>query len=72
MQFDDFEIDDDLQERLSSWRRVPGVIKNPLGSGGEPGVNETELRVRQRRIGNMCFTTNKEHRVLLQIMGLAG
>jgi hypothetical protein len=62
MQFDDIgNFDDELQERLSSWRRMPDVVEKRLDSGGKSGVNETELRVRQRRIGNMCFTTNKAH-----------
>jgi hypothetical protein len=62
MQFDDFEdINEDLEERISSWRRMPDVVEKRLGSGREPGVNEAELRGRQRRIGNMCFTTNKAH-----------
>jgi hypothetical protein len=62
MQFDDFEMDDpELKQRLSSWRRMPGVVEKRLDSGGEPGVNETELRIRQRHIGNMCLTTSKQH-----------
>jgi|SRR5918996_5288911 hypothetical protein len=62
MQFDDMEaIDSDLQERLSSWRQVSGVVEKRLDSGGEAGVNETEVRVRQRRIDNMCFTIAKAH-----------
>jgi hypothetical protein len=62
MQFDDLEdITAELEEHLSSWHRLPDVIQNRPASGREPGVNETELRVRQRSIGNMCITTNKAH-----------
>ena len=62
MQFDDIDINDpELEERLSSWRRMPDVVEKRLDSGGKSGVNETELRVRHHRIGNMCFTTNKAH-----------
>jgi hypothetical protein len=62
MQFDDLEdINAELEEHLSSWRRLPDVVEKRLDSGGKSGVNETELRARQGRIGNMCFTTNKAH-----------
>jgi hypothetical protein len=59
---DDFtEMDTDLEERLSSWRRVSGVVEQRHDSGGETGVNEREVRARQRRTGNMCLTTVKTH-----------
>jgi hypothetical protein len=63
MQFDDLEaIDTDLlQERLSSWRRMPDVVQKRPDSLPDTGVNETELRVRQRRIGNMALTSLQLH-----------
>jgi predicted transcriptional regulator len=64
MQFDDFEIDADmadLKERLSSWRRLPGVVGHSPDSIGESSINEAQVRQRQRRIASMCLNTVKEH-----------
>ena len=62
MQFDDIgNFDDDLQERLSSWRRMPEVIENRPNSGRELGINEREVQIRQRRTGNMCLHVVKTH-----------
>jgi hypothetical protein len=62
MQFDDFDINaDDLQERLSSWRRVPGVAGQLPASMGDISINEAEVRIRQRRAASMCLTTVKVH-----------
>ena len=42
MKFDDLDdmefIDSDLQERLSSWRRLPGVVERSPESVGEAGI----------------------------------
>jgi hypothetical protein len=59
MQFDDIDInsDQDLKERLSSWRRVAGVTGQLPASIGEVSINEAEVRMRQRRIANMCLNT---------------
>ena len=66
MQFDDFEVnDDELQERLSSWRRVAGKAGQLPASIGEVSINEAEIRVRQRRIANMCLNTVKAHDAFL-------
>jgi hypothetical protein len=62
MQFDDFaDIDPELQERLSSWRNVSGVVEHAQLSSGESGINEVEVRKRQRRGARMCINTVKEH-----------
>jgi hypothetical protein len=62
MQFDDFaDIDPELQERLSSWRDVSGVVEHAQLSSGESGINEVEVRKRQRRGARMCINTVKEH-----------
>jgi hypothetical protein len=62
MQFDDIgDIDSDLQERLSSWRRMPDVIERSPALSGEFSVNIEEVRVRQRRIATMCLNTVKAH-----------
>jgi hypothetical protein len=62
MQFDDMEaMDTDLQERLSSWRRVAGAIKPSPQHRGEPSLTENEVKQRQRRIANMCLETVKLH-----------
>jgi hypothetical protein len=62
MQFDDFEVnDDELHERLSSWRRVAGKAGQLPASMGEVSINEAEVSMRQRRIGNMCMNTVRVH-----------
>jgi hypothetical protein len=62
MQFDDIgDIDSDLQERLSSWRRMPSVVEQSALHSGESSVNIEEVRVRQRRIATMCLNTAKAH-----------
>jgi hypothetical protein len=66
MQFDDFDInDDDLQDRLSSWRRMPGVITRAPSLSGESSVNSEEVRTRQRRIAAMCLNTVQAHDVFV-------
>jgi hypothetical protein len=47
------DIDPELQNRLSSWRHVSGVVEHPPVSIGEPSINDAEVRTRQRRIANM-------------------
>jgi hypothetical protein len=62
MQFDDFEVNtDELHERLSSWRKVAGVAGQLPASIGEVSINEAEVRMRQRRIANMCLNTVQAH-----------
>jgi hypothetical protein len=62
MQFDDFEVnDDELNERLSSWRRGAGVTWQLPASIGEVSINEAEVRQRQRRAASMILTTLKAH-----------
>jgi hypothetical protein len=62
MQFDDFEVnDDDLQQRLSSWRRGAGVAGQLPASMGDISINEAEVRQRQRRAASMCLNTVKMH-----------
>jgi hypothetical protein len=63
MQLDDIAIDSDhdLQERLSSWRRMPDVIERAPALSGESSVNIEEVRTRQRRIAAMCLNTVKAH-----------
>jgi hypothetical protein len=60
---DDFmEVNDsDLQERLSSWRRLPDVVQRSPESVGEAGINEAHVRQRERRAASMCLITVKEH-----------
>jgi hypothetical protein len=59
---DDIEdIDPELQHRLSSWRHVSGVVEQSLEHVSEAGVNEAEVRTRQRHIANMCLNTVKAH-----------
>jgi hypothetical protein len=66
MQFDDFgDIDADLEERLSSWRRMPDVIERAPALSGESSVNSEEVRIRQRRIATMCLNTVKAHDAFL-------
>jgi hypothetical protein len=62
MQFDDFEVnDDELNERLSSWRRDAGVAGQLPASLGEVSINEAEVHMRQRRTANMCLNTVRVH-----------
>jgi hypothetical protein len=62
MQFDDFDVNtDELNERLSSWRRGASVAGQLPASIGEVSINEAEVRMRQRRIANMCLNTVRAH-----------
>lgn len=62
MQFDDIDVNDpELSERLSSWRRMPGVVEKRLATGTEGGVNEREVRLGQRRAGTMCVNLVNTH-----------
>ena len=62
MEFDDLaDINDDLQERLSSWRRLPDVVEHASKLSGETSVNIEEVRTRQRRIAMMCLNTVQAH-----------
>jgi hypothetical protein len=62
MQFEDFaDIDPELHERLSSWRRIPGVVEHSPDYMGESGFNEVQVRQRQRRVASMCLNTVKVH-----------
>jgi hypothetical protein len=62
MQFDDFDVNaDELNERLSSWCRGAGVAGQLPASLGEVSINEAEVRMRQRRIANMCLNTVQMH-----------
>jgi hypothetical protein len=62
MQFDDFEVnDDELNERLSSWRRMPGVVSQSALQSGVTSANIEEVRTRQRRIATMCLNTVQAH-----------
>jgi hypothetical protein len=62
MEFDDLaDINADLQERLSSWRRLPGVVEHSPGAIGEPSINEAEVRIRQQRAISMLIHMLKGH-----------
>jgi hypothetical protein len=62
MQFDDIDInDDELNQRLSSWRRGIGVAGHLPASLGDISINEAEVRQRQRRAASMILTTVKAH-----------
>jgi hypothetical protein len=62
MQFDDFDVNaDELNERLSSWCQGAGVAGQLPASIGEGSINEPEVRMRQRRAGNMCLNTVRMH-----------
>jgi hypothetical protein len=62
MQFDEFEInDDELHERLSSWRRIVGKPGQLPASIGEVSINEAEVRQRQHRAGSMILNSVKGH-----------
>jgi hypothetical protein len=62
MQFDDFEVnDDELSERLSSWRRIAGVAGHLPASMEDISINEAEVHIRQRRFANMCLNTVRVH-----------
>jgi hypothetical protein len=61
MEFEDFsDINADLQQRLSSWRRLPGVVERSPESVGELSINEAHVRQRERRAAGMCVTVVKE------------
>jgi hypothetical protein len=55
------DITPDINERLASWRHVGDVVEQHPASTGETGRNEREVRVRQRRTGNMCLHIVKTH-----------
>jgi hypothetical protein len=55
------DINPDLQARLASWRHVGDVVEQRPASNGETGGNEREVRVRQRRTGNMCLNVVRTH-----------
>ena len=55
------DINPDLQARLASWRHVGDVVEPHPASDGETGRNEREVRVRQRRTGNMCLNVVRTH-----------
>jgi hypothetical protein len=63
MRFDDIDIDSDqdLKERLSSWRRVAGVAGQLPASMGDISINEAEVRQRQHRAGSMILNSVKGH-----------
>jgi hypothetical protein len=62
MEFDDLaDINADLQERLSSWRRLPYVVEHTPESIGEPSINEAHVRQRQQRAAHMFSQMLKEH-----------
>jgi hypothetical protein len=62
MQFDEFEInDDELHERLSSWRRGPALPEQLPSFMADISINEAEVRQRQRRAASMLLTTVKAH-----------
>jgi hypothetical protein len=66
MEFDDLaDINADLQQRLSSWRNLPGVVEQLPDSMGESGFNEVQVRQRQRRVAGMCLNTVKVHDVFV-------
>jgi hypothetical protein len=55
------DVNPDLQRRLSSWRHEAGVVEHSPESLGEPSINEAQVRIRQRRIANMCLNTVRAH-----------
>jgi hypothetical protein len=57
----DFEIDAELKDRLSSWRRLPGVVEHSPGATGEPSINEAHVLQRQQRAASMFSHILKEH-----------
>jgi hypothetical protein len=67
MHFDDIEIDSDhdLQERLSSWRRMPSMVEQTTLHSGESSANIEEVRIRQRRIAAMCLNMVQVHDVFV-------
>jgi hypothetical protein len=54
-----------LQRRLSSWRYEAGTVEHSPELLGEPSINEVEVRMRQRRIANMCLNTVRAHDVFV-------
>jgi hypothetical protein len=62
MQFDDIDINtDELNERLSSWRRGTGVAGHLPASLGDISINEAEVRQRQHRAASMILNSVKAH-----------
>jgi anti-sigma factor RsiW len=51
----------EIRERLASWRTTDGALEQLPSHRGETSLTETEVRQRQRRIGNMCLQTVKQH-----------
>ncbi len=70
MKFDDIgDIDsEELKERLSSWRRIPGVVEHSPDSIGESSINEAQVRQRERRAASMCVTVAKEHDAFISVL----
>jgi hypothetical protein len=69
MEFEDLaDINADLQERLSSWRSLPGVVEHSSDSIGESSINEAQVRQRQRRGASMCVTVAKEHDAFISVL----
>jgi hypothetical protein len=66
MEFDDLaDINADLEQRLSSWRNLPGVIAQTPSFSGESSVNIEEVKTKQRRIAAMCLNTVQAHDVFV-------
>jgi hypothetical protein len=66
MEFDDLvDINSDLQQRLSSWRNLPGVVEHSPKLASETSVNIEEVRTRQRRIATMCLNLAQTHDAFL-------
>jgi hypothetical protein len=62
MEFDDLaDINDDLRQRLSSWRRLPDVVERSTDFLEEASINEAQVRQRQQRIAKMCLNMVKAH-----------
>jgi hypothetical protein len=60
MDYDDLaDLNADLQERLSSWRRMSEVVEAAPKWRAESSPNVDEVRHRQRRIAVMCLNTVK-------------
>jgi hypothetical protein len=55
------DLNPELQQRLSSWRRLPGMVEHAPDSLGEGSINEAHVRQRERRAASMCQTVVKEH-----------
>jgi hypothetical protein len=62
MEFDDLaDINADLQERLSSWRRLPEVVEHSPGAIGNISINEAHVRQREQRAASMFLHILREH-----------